>query len=539
MNLSEQSTQNRSHIGASAVVKQRILVVDDATEVASEIVGLLWTQYEMEAVSSAAAALLRAGRWPWLDLILLDVRMADGDGFEVCKAIKHTPGLQDIPIIFLTSLSDPRDEAYGLKLGAADFISKPVNPSVLRARVDTQLRLRAATQELERKNARMRDEVERTTQEITAKTQALMAASHDLRQPVHALGLMLDSLMRSPQAAALEPSWTPIRMVVQSLSDSLNVLLSAARLEAGLIRAELRTICLSDVLEQCRSDYEHAASWAGIDLALITQRVFARADAVLVRGIVQNLLSNALRCSEGKHVRIEVSADAGMVQVSVSDDGKGMPESKLANIFQAGRAIEPCDELRGGTGIGLSLAKQYADLLGTELVIASRLGNGTRARFFLPLEPTPQPQTVVHPAGAGEWLAGADKGANVLLFDDDPIVRDATASTLLQWGCSVDAQADWVAWMACAVPGTPAPQGVDLVIADFHMGGDFNGLDLIARARQWYGVADLPGLLLTGDVNPELEKRAGAMQVMLLHKPLRPSALYAAIAQLVQESRKK
>lgn len=253
-------------------------------------------------------------------------------------------------------------------------------------------------------------------------------------------------------------------------------------------------------------------------------QVAIRCDRAIAASILQNLVSNAIRYTDAGSVTLTAWEVGGKVRFSVTDTGRGISAGRLPDIFEEHKRIDLFDRARGGLGLGLSIVKRFAAMLGSEIVIKSELGKGTTVTFDLPVAADEPSRVLPAPPPAGGDVL---QGLRIALFEDDPLVLQATSRMLTEWGCEVTAHSDIDDWMN----GSPEVQVPDVVIADHHLHESFNGLDLIARNRRHYPVP-LAAMLLTGDIGEELVARAAGEGVVVQHKPLRPSRLRAALIEL-------
>ena len=380
------------------VPRASILVVDDVPTNIEVLVSMLDDEHEVSVATSGpqALALLAQGLRP--DLILLDVMMPEMNGYEVCEVLKRDPVTAAIPVIFVTAKGDPESESLGLASGGIDFIPKPVNTGVLRARVRLHLELAHHRQALElmvhertRELAAARDEAETANR---AKSAFLANVSHEMRTPMnHIVGFahLLEDEQRSEQAR----DWLrEIRQATGSLLRLVDGLLEVSRAESGAIAVREDPFVLADPIGRAVGALREAAAAKG--LALETELApglpsALRGDPQRIEQVLFSLLSNAVKFSERGRVTLRVRPaashpDAVSVRFEVEDQGVGMGEEDLARVFlDLTQADESATRRHGGLGLGLTLARRLVGLMGSEIDVRSEPGVGSTFGFTLRL----------------------------------------------------------------------------------------------------------------------------------------------------------
>lgn len=328
------------------VDRATILVVDDTPDNLTFISGLLRDHYRVKVATSGEKAITIAQTVPHPDLILLDILMPGLDGYEVCQHLKADPKTKQIPIIFLTVKSDIEDERRGLEIGAADYITKPVSPPILMARVKTQLNLKASYDSLQ--------ELLRSREDM------VNMIVHDLRNPITNILLLseifLDNIDLPPQK--LRKNLDIIWRSGQKLRTLVDDLLLKAKLESGHFSLDRQQI---DLGELCRTALDDVQDIAGqkkltLHLDLPEGNAFPTfVDPLLIRRAVENLLSNAIKYSPN-HSQISLRLDhspEGQIHIQVMDEGPGINAELRQHIFDK---YEIGTLMRGVSQIGLGLA---------------------------------------------------------------------------------------------------------------------------------------------------------------------------------------
>jgi signal transduction histidine kinase len=352
-----------------------ILIVDDTVENLRLLVSVLGERgYETRPVTSGADALRAAAAAP-PDLILLDVTMPGMNGFEVCEALKADPMLRDVPVVFLTALTDVQDKVAGFAAGGVDYITKPFHIEEIAARVATHVALKRAREALATSLARLqslerlRDDLVRMIVHDMRGLLLVVLANLDLAMPE------LDGQARADVGEAAGAAHAVNRMA--------NELLDVSRLEEGkmpLVREP------TNVAELC----EHAVRAAR---ALDTSRsidasggpAFANCDAGLVRRVIDNLVSNAVKHTPpAGTVHVTSSFASGQVRVSVTDDGPGVPEELRPRLFEKFTAARKSNEKYHSAGLGLAFCKLAVEAHGGTIRVEPATPRGTVFTFEIP-----------------------------------------------------------------------------------------------------------------------------------------------------------
>lgn len=323
-----------------------ILVVDDTPDNLTFISGLLRDHYRVKVATSGEKAITIAQSEPQPDLILLDILMPGLDGYEVCQKLKADPKTKQIPIIFLTVKSDIEDERRGLELGAADYITKPVSPPILMARVNTQLNLKASYDSLQ--------------DLLRSREDMVNMIIHDLRNPITNILLLSEVFQENielpPQR--LRKSLNIIYRSGQKLRALVDDLLIKAKLESGHFMLERQPSDLGDLcqiaLDEVQELAEHKKLTFHLDLPESTP-ASVLVDPVLIRRTIENLLSNAIKYSPS-HSTINLRLNhspSGQATIQVTDEGPGINAELRQHIFDK---YEIGTLMRGVSQIGLGLA---------------------------------------------------------------------------------------------------------------------------------------------------------------------------------------
>lgn len=348
-----------------------------------------------------------------------------------------------------------------------------------------------------------------------AKSRFLAAAGHDLRQPVHALGLSLEVIeVPRAQLALLEAA----RAAQRAAAAMLDALLDFSRAEAGVITAQPRDFALQPLLHDLEQEMAPLAEAAGLVYRSRDSAAWCHADPALVRIVLHNLMSNAIRYCPAGGVLVGVRRRGSAVVIEVWDSGIGIAADQFETIFEEFRQLgNPERDRAKGLGLGLAIARRLAALVGGDLTVASRPARGSVFRLSLP-----RADAALAPEAPPPGAALAP--THVLVVDDDAVIRTSTASLLQAWGHTCDPVDGAAAAYAAARRNPPG-----LILCDWRLAGEEAGPDVIAGLRHMAGSAT-PAILITGDTAPHRLQEAAKLGLMVLHKPVSAEALGAAMA---------
>ncbi len=365
-----------------------------------------------------------------------------------------------------------------------------------------------------------------------AKSRFLAAASHDLRQPMHALGLFIDALRSEshpPATSRIVESVTESHVAACALLENI---LEFSRVEAGIIKPAFESIPVQRVLDQMRTEYALQASAADLELRVIPSSAHVRTDPVLLARLLGNFVSNAIRYTEQGRVVIGCRRERRALRIEVHDTGIGIPPEEHQAVFREFYQVDSGARRRRrnvGMGLGLAIVSGLAAALDHAVRVASTPGKGSAFSVRLPLADA---ATVGAPAYA--QVADDLAGRTVLVIDDEPAIRDAVCEVLRRWKVRPIAASSAAEALAAlrARGGTP-----DAIVVDYQLEGGKTGLDAIAQIDAALGVT-IPAIIVTGDTQPERLREASAQGRLLLHKPLAPMRLRAALTSVLQAAPK-
>jgi signal transduction histidine kinase/ActR/RegA family two-component response regulator len=382
---------------------------------------------------------------------------------------------------------------------------------------ELELRVAEATREL----LVQKDAAEQAT---LAKSRFIAAASHDLRQPLHAIGLFTSTLQRRTDGTDLETVAGDLAKAVGVMDRLFTSLLDISRLDAGTLQTNPRPFQLERLFGQLEAEYAESAARKQLRLRVHRSRLVVLSDEVLVHRILGNLIANAIRYTHSGSVLVGCRLRGDEVVIEVRDSGIGIAPDKHADIFLEFYQIgDGAGDQTRGLGLGLAIVARLARLLATTVAVRSAPGRGSVFSLRLPragAAATAQPETTS--ASAPGKPAAA---LRVLVVDDDPLVLAGNRALLEELGCEVRTvtnSRDALAELA-GLAGAPF-----LVLCDMWLGTDENGIDLLRRMSALTGER-VSAILVSGDTGPQTQSAAADAGYPLLHKPVSPARLRAAV----------
>lgn len=389
----------------------------------------------------------------------------------------------------------------------------------------------AMAERLQESYANLERKVEHRTQELEAanlaKARFLAAASHDLRQPLHALNLLVEQLRAEADPSERSRVLDRIGAAVAAMNELFDALLDMSRLDAGVLVPDLSVFPVQRLFERVETTFAGAAHEKGLKLRLIASEAWAFSDFVLLERILLNLVSNAVRYTRSGGVLIGCRRRGNRLALEVWDTGPGIAPEQRSEVFREFLQLE--DSVRqstGGLGLGLAIVDRLCRLLDHPLELASVLGRGSRFRILVPRA---EQQAAAAIDEAVIALPDPLHGKAVIVIDDDELVRVSMRGVLRTWGCEVMAAASEAEAEAAIALHARAPE---LIICDFRLPGAASGIDVVASLRARYGLA-IPAFLISGDTSPERLQQASESGLMLLHKPVQPLALRAVLMRML------
>ena len=375
---------------------------------------------------------------------------------------------------------------------------------------------------------RLHHQMELTAQASREKSQFLASASHDLRQPLHALSFFGATLERRMAGSVDQPLIYNMMRSIEALDKSFGAILDISKLDAGAVEPHVQSFPIRDLFRRLQMSFAGQAEEAGLQLRFRPGAKVVTSDPQLLERILGNLVQNGLRYSRsGVGVLVAARRRRGGVSLEVWDAGIGISEEDLPKVFaEFYQVANPERDRSKGLGMGLAIVKRLSELLGHELTVQSRPGTGSVFRVWVSRVHAPQMDEFT--VGA-ETLPGAlDDTRAVLLVDDEEAVRTSVGELLVEWGYEVIA----VATTSDALAAARAREGlIDVIVSDLRLRDGEDGLRAIEQIRQACGFA-VPAVLVTGDTAPDQVLRVHESGHIVLYKPVQPKELLTVLKKL-------
>jgi Na+/proline symporter/CheY-like chemotaxis protein len=393
-----------------------------------------------------------------------------------------------------------------------------------RANETLERRVRERTEELTRLNAELALAKQEADEANLSKTRFLAAASHDILQPLNAARLYTTSLVERRSGGDERRLVDNVDASLEAVEEIIAALLDISRLDAGAMKPEFGSFRIDELFRQLAVEFAPIAEQKGLSLTFVPTALAIHSDRRLLRRLLQNLISNAIKYTAKGGVVIGCRRRGKKLSLEVHDTGPGIPQAKQRIIFQEFQRLEQGAKVARGLGLGLSIVERIARVLEHKLTVKSKVGRGSTFAVTVPIAPA-LPAVAPGPAPSPLPAAPLD-GLTVLAIDNEPKILHGMEALLSGWGCRTLIADGWPATHEVLNASQTPP---DVVIVDYHL-DEGNGLDVVTQLRWRFG-ASLPAILITADRSPEVRDRAQAKSVHLLNKPVRPAALRALLAQ--------
>ncbi|MEP7062297.1 MAG: ATP-binding protein [Betaproteobacteria bacterium] len=368
-----------------------------------------------------------------------------------------------------------------------------------------------------------------------AKSQLLAAASHDLRQPLHALALFLAALAARTSGTELALLVANVERSAASLDAQFDQLLDLSRLEANAFTPERTRVALAPLFARLRDEFAPQAGARHLDMRFANTTLTVESDPALLARILRNLIGNALRYTQSGGVIVGARRRGDSVGIDVFDTGPGISAQDRERIFDEFFQIATlADAPQGGrgTGLGLAIVKRFATLLGHEVSVTSRIGHGARFRVVCRGAGRRTPAQVRIAGSVRAPPAATLAGALVAVIDDDESAIEGMRALFGAWGARVAGGTHAAAVLEALGALESYP---DLIIADLRLGNGADGVSAIAQLRSELG-APIPALIVSGDVGAGATRDARAAGLPLLQKPVDATALRVAATAFVTQA---
>jgi two-component system, sensor histidine kinase len=366
-----------------------------------------------------------------------------------------------------------------------------------------------------------------------AKSRFLAAASHDLRQPVHALSLFVAAMRPRTMDEEARELLDHIDDSVRAMGGLFGGLLDISRLDAGVVEVNRGPVAVQPLLERVCRDYEVLANAKGLELVLHRCSLYVMSDAMLLERILRNVIANAVAYTDGGRVVVGCRRGRGYLSIQVWDTGRGIPRHEQEHVFQEFYQLgNPERDRTKGVGLGLAIVRRLTLLLGHTLTVRSELGYGSVFQIGAPLADS----AAATAAQTGEFPSPflAHGVGLILVIDDEVAIQVAMQSLLESWGYEAITAGSCEEMLERIATHRTAPR---LIISDYRLRDNASGIDAIERLRTEYN-DEIPGMLITGDTAADRLREAQESGFLLLHKPVPNHRLRASIAHLIESGDK-
>ena len=402
---------------------------------------------------------------------------------------------------------------------AADRALKQANETL-------EMRVTERTAELTRVNQELEKAQLAAEEANLGKTRFLAAAGHDILQPLNAARLYSSTLVERLGNSANRELVNNIDSSLEAVEAILGAVLDISRLDTGAMKPQISSFALNDLLRRVATDFDPVAREKKLAFTVLPTSVYVRSDANLLRRLIQNLVSNAVKYTREGRILIGVRRRGNSVILQVHDTGIGIPTSKFRTVFKEFARLDEGARTASGLGLGLSIVDRIGRVLDHKVEIHSVPGKGTSFDVHLPLETNIRRATPEKRRGSPDAAQRNLKGMRVLCLDNEPKILEGMTLLLSGWGCEVLQASSLQAAIEIA-EREPVPEAI---FADYHLDDGF-GTDAILAMRARWNV-DVPGVLITADRTPEVRAKAEAERIAVQNKPIKPAAIRAYLNQI-------
>ncbi len=400
----------------------------------------------------------------------------------------------------------------------------------------------AAEEALERANETLERRVKERTEELTAanialgkakaeaeeanvsKTRFLAAASHDILQPLNAARLYTSSLVERVSGREAAELARNADASLDAVEEILTALLDISRLDSGAMKPEVGSVAMNELFRQLAIEFGPIAKAKGLPLTFVPCSLTIRTDRRLMRRLLQNLISNAIKYTPSGRVLVGCRRRRGRLRIEVCDTGIGIPQNRQKQVFREFQRLDQGALIARGLGLGLSIVERIARALDHKVALYSLPGKGSIFTIEAPLAPAaaaPEAVVLAHAPTIGLT------GLRVLCIDNEPAILEGMRLLLEGWGCKVvTAEDDRAAIAALRRLGGPP----DALVADFHLdrGNGIGAIRAVRRAMK----TPVRAIILSADRSAELREKAAAIEAQVFAKPVKPAALRAWLSQV-------
>ncbi|MEN0000748.1 MAG: PAS domain-containing hybrid sensor histidine kinase/response regulator [Pseudomonadota bacterium] len=416
----------------------------------------------------------------------------------------------------------------GLVVTYTDVTARVESDEALkRTKQSLEVRVQARTSELTKVNAELGKAQRRAEEANISKTRFLAAAGHDISQPLNAARLYATSLVEKlPEDASDRETIKKIDSALESVETIIGAVLDISRLDAGAMTPNNSVFSLGDLLNQLETDFRPMADEKNLDFKVLPTSINVETDRNLLRRLIQNLISNAIKYTRSGRVLVGVRRRGDSIDLIVADTGIGIPKERAQHVFKEFQRLDDGARTASGLGLGLSIVDRISRVLNLPVTLRSDFGKGSVFSVDIPVShalPKQETARVGRIAPRPSLLTGL----NVACIDNEDAILSGMTVLLTGWGAHVIAAGNRKDLEAEITANNVTP---DVIIADYHLDND-DGLSVVDEIRSLHR-EDMPGILITADRSASLREEAEQKNITLLNKPLKPAALRAILASI-------
>ena len=388
-------------------------------------------------------------------------------------------------------------------------------------------RVRERTEELTRLNDDLASARESAESANIGKTKFLAAVGHDILQPLNAARLYTSSLSEELSGSSAQKLADNVNDALESVEDILGAVLAISRLDAGALTPNVTVFPIARLLNRLETEFNPIAEAKGLKLEVRSNDFSVRSDYSLLRRLLQNLISNAIKYTREGSVTIDALVRRDKIVFEVRDTGVGIPKQDRELVFQEFHRLEAGKLAAPGLGLGLSIVKRLALTLDHKLDFKTRPDKGSTFSVFVPLAVSEQ--NSIEPDLTAPVAKPDVANLVVVCIDNDEAILDGMKTLMARWGCKVHVFSQPDPLIDQVKDLSP-----DIILADYHLDKE-NGLDVVCAVRE-RGRADLPAILITADRSAAVRNAAHALDITVMNKPLKPAALRALFGRLINQN---
>ncbi|HSI41717.1 MAG TPA: NahK/ErcS family hybrid sensor histidine kinase/response regulator [Xanthobacteraceae bacterium] len=393
-----------------------------------------------------------------------------------------------------------------------------------RANETLEKRVKERTKALEHLNAQLAQAKAEADEANISKTRFLAAASHDILQPLNAARLYATSLVERAGEGPQARLALNVDASLEAVEEILAALLDMSRLDAGAMKPEIAPFRIDEIFRQLELEFAPLAAEKNLSLTFVASSAAVRSDRRLLRRLLQNLVSNAIKYTPRGGVLVGCRHRRGRLRIQVLDSGLGIPQAKQKLIFKEFQRLDQGAKAARGLGLGLSIVERLGRVLDHPIELSSLSGRGSVFTVEVPAVPAPPAKAA--PAAVTALPLSALDGLVVLCIDNEPTILDGMETLLSGWGCRVVKAADAAAALSALHERRLT---ADVLLIDYHL-DEGDGIEA-AKQLRWKLDRRLPAVLITADRSRRVRETARATDMEVLNKPVRPAALRALLAQ--------